>query len=331
MAKKVLKNILAAAIALPFCMCAFTACGEEENFDIVNVYMPDGAPALALAGLMAGDTDADRLEYCVVNPIKIQSMVTGENADVCILPLSAATKFLGDGETYQMLGTVTHGNLYLISRADTTIYDAENLGGLIGKKVGVLQLASTPGLAVKTALTRCGVPFAENGVAADKVNLVSMSGEADIALLEEGGVEHFIMAEPEVTALKRQGFSVIGNVQELYGENGYPQAVMVAKRALIEEDEVFVRAFMQNVQTSVEWAKTASGADIVAAVTAHLENENYATKLDATSLLRGVVARCGVRFENAAESKADVLEFLQAAGELNPNLATLPQDGFFFE
>ena len=71
--------------------------------------MPDGAPALAMAQLMVSESDTE--SYHVVDSSTIQTYVTGENpkADLCILPLNLASKLLGTGETYQMLGTVTHG------------------------------------------------------------------------------------------------------------------------------------------------------------------------------------------------------------------------------
>ena len=76
-------------------------CKEEKNTD-VTVYMPDGAPALALAGLMAEDTEEDGVSYKVVPATAIASKVTykeeEKNADLCVMPVTAASKLLGKGE-----------------------------------------------------------------------------------------------------------------------------------------------------------------------------------------------------------------------------------------
>ena len=70
----------------------FVGCngGKTEEGEVV-VYMPDGAPALALAGLMAEDTDTDGVTYNVVPATAIASKVTykeeEKNADVCVMPL----------------------------------------------------------------------------------------------------------------------------------------------------------------------------------------------------------------------------------------------------
>ena len=52
--KKVLKKwmaLLCAAVCGVGCAVGFSACGEDTIDKEVTVYMPDGAPALALAGL----------------------------------------------------------------------------------------------------------------------------------------------------------------------------------------------------------------------------------------------------------------------------------------
>ena len=142
---------------------------SEETSAIVperelTVYMPDGAPALSMAKLMAEDTETDGFAYKVVAPSLIASKVTNKemanNADFCVLPVTAASKLLGTGEKYQMLGVVTHGNLFLISK-DGKQFTAENLSTLKGKKVGVLQIKEVPGLTFKTVLNKYGIPFEE--------------------------------------------------------------------------------------------------------------------------------------------------------------------------
>ncbi len=126
----------------------------------ITVCMPDGAPALALAKMMRDDTDSDGVTYKVVDSGSISAQVTysdeAKNADLCVLPITAASKLLGSGEKYIMLGTVTHGNLYLISK-DGEAITAENISSLQGKKIGVLQMNNVPGLTLKTVLVKYGL------------------------------------------------------------------------------------------------------------------------------------------------------------------------------
>lgn len=129
-----------------------------------TVYMPDGAPALAMAKLMWEDTQDDGLVYKVVAPTMISSQVTykddSKNADFCVLPITAASKLLGSGENYKMLGVVTHGNLYLLAK-DGTPLTAENISLLQGKTVGVLQMNEVPGMTLKTVLNKYGLSYKE--------------------------------------------------------------------------------------------------------------------------------------------------------------------------
>ena len=46
------------------CILPYGGCRETEENEL-KVYMPDGAPALALAGMMAADTEDDGVSYYV--------------------------------------------------------------------------------------------------------------------------------------------------------------------------------------------------------------------------------------------------------------------------
>lgn len=130
----------------------------------ITVCMPDGAPALALAKMMQEDTAEDGVTYKVVDPTLIASTITYQdqtkNADLCVLPVTAASKLVGNGEKYKMVGVVTHGNLFLISK-NGEVLTAENMQSLKGKTIGVLKINEVPGLTLKAVLNKYGIPFEE--------------------------------------------------------------------------------------------------------------------------------------------------------------------------
>ena len=130
----------------------------------VTVYMPDGAPAMALAEMMANDEEGDEVAYKVVDPALISSTVTNKdmdkNADMCVLPVTAASKLLGKGTDYKMVGVVTHGNLFLISK-DGEVVTEENMSVLNGKTIGVLKINEVPGLTLKVVLNKYGLKYEE--------------------------------------------------------------------------------------------------------------------------------------------------------------------------
>jgi NitT/TauT family transport system substrate-binding protein len=297
--------------------------------------MPDGAPALAMAQMMAEDTPDDGVTYKVVDASKIAIKVTykdeAQNADMCVMPVNLASKHLGNGENYTMLGAVTHGNLYLISK-DGAEYTAENLSSLVGKKVGVLQINAVPGLTLKSTLNKYDIPWQEltneEELAADKVNLIAITGADAVGTV---AADYFMIAEPAATAQAKKGYTIVGSLQQLYGgEKGYPQAVLVAKKSLVEEKENWVKDFVSKVEEGGAWLESASGEDIVAAVSAHMEDKTSSTSLKAPLLSTAVLERCGIYFTYAAACSVEVEEFLEGLLSVSDKAAAIPQSAFYW-
>ena len=94
---------------------SLSAVGCEESADNISVYAPDGAPALSLVKAM---DCLDGYDFNIVGADVIQTVVTGDKkADICILPINLASKILNGKDDYKMLGVVTHGNFYLLSKS----------------------------------------------------------------------------------------------------------------------------------------------------------------------------------------------------------------------
>ncbi|MBE7077846.1 MAG: ABC transporter substrate-binding protein [Clostridiales bacterium] len=322
----------------------YASCKETEKEDL-KVYMPDGAPALALAGMMAADTEDDGVSYHILRtesdptllPSKLTNNDEAKNADLCVLPVNAASKLVGNGEKYQMLGAVTHGNLYLLAKEGVTL---DNLSSLIGKTIGVLKINDVPGLTLKATLNKKNIPWQEVGndgeKAEDKVNLLAIAGADAVGATDADGnllADYYMVAEPAATAQsKAKKYAIVGDIQALYGgENGYPQAVLVAKKSVVESRGEWTEEFVEKVETSIEWLWTASGEQIVTAVNAHMDDKNTVTSLKAPLLTSEVLGRCGIRFTYAKECKNEVNAFLTDLITVNSKAAAIPQDGFFWE
>lgn len=313
---------------------SFSACSKPQE---IRVYMPDGAPAIAMAGVMNADTANDEASYFVVKPTLIASKVSfqnqAENADVCILPLTAAAKLLGNGANYQTIGTLTNGNLYLVSNQGVQ-YSKQNLSALIGSTVGVLQLANVPGLTLKAV-------FAQNGLGdsyatlssaplADKINL---KGITDNQAGEVEGVNTYLLAEPAATALCRrkasEGYQIVGDLQALYGEGeGYPQAVIVVKNTLLESRLEWVNSFVQQVQSSTQFALTATADTLVQLINAHLEDNTSQSSLQPAVLTQEVRSRLGIAFKAVSQSKTQMQAYLQEIAQIDSSFG-IPQEAFY--
>ena len=335
--KKII-SMITALVCTVGCMagCFGSSDSGKDALEDVTVYMPDGAPALALAQLMHEDTEEDGVEYYVTKADAIASKVSFEdatkNADLCVMPLNLAAKNAKVQENYVMLGSVTNGNLYMIAK-DETQYTADNVSSLIGKTVGVLQINNVPGLTFKTVLSNHGVAWIElknnDKAVEDKVNLVAL---ADATAVATTAADCFVIAEPAVTAqVTKNGFHIVGDLQALYGgENGYPQAVLVANKHFVTANGGWVETFSEKVANAATWLKTATGEQIVTAINGHLDSTLGETSLKAPMLQAATLARCGVKFVPSADCKSAAVKLLNEYIAINTNAAAIPQDGFFW-
>ncbi len=310
-----MRKILAGALAVCLCFTGlFVACGEKKK-DEIYVYTPDGAPALAFAYAMHEDRADDGVSYEVVNPATIESYLTyrdeEKNADICALPLNTASKLLGSGEKYQLVGTATNGNLYLLSD-NGVAYTRENLALLKGKTVGVVQLPNVPGILFKMILKDLDIAYTElkNGEQpqADKVNLKAGAPEG---VMPTQGIEAFVAPEPQASVkVLKTSLEFVGSLQELYGgEQGFPQAVVVAKRSLLEKKPKAVETIVEKLIEGEKWLETAEISSICGAVASHL-TKGLTPSLTEKNLSRLAVENSSVCFTSAQARKAEINEFL---------------------
>ncbi|MGN1103542.1 MAG: hypothetical protein ACI4QI_01570 [Candidatus Coproplasma sp.] len=333
--KKFLAILCTAVMAVGLAL-GVTACNKVE-VGKYKVYAPDGAPALALAQLCTDDES----EYAitVVNSTTISTYVTGENpqADFAIVPVNAAVKMLGSGENYQMLGTVTHGNLFLLKKANGVDITTDNLSTLVGKTVGVINLANVPGLMLKVILQQNNIPYNQltegAEVAADKVNLKDVKATEAIPTNTE--CDYFVVPEPAATTkINETGgkLSIAASLQTLYGgEDGYPQAVAVAKTSVIESDKKAVDNFIKALKDNQTWINNSdtSAETIVNAIQSKLTADLTPT-FTAANLNATVIANCGIRFTSNADGKQAVLDILTKLNAVSNNAWGTPADAFFY-
>ena len=305
-----------------------------------SVYAPDGAPALALVNAI--EDKAEEFEYHVVDPSTIQTYVTGAEpeADFCILPVNLASKVLGTGTVYKMLGTVTNGNLFFLSSEDNEDLTEDNLSTLVGKSVGVVQLPNVPGLTLQAVLNKYDIDYqiVENDgeKATDKVNLIAFdpanvtpAGECDYYLCPEPAASTKIKG----TASAQKPFRMAGDLQALYGgEEGYPQAVLVAKKSVLEGDKTdkdAVEKMLSYMEESGAYLKTVTPDTVLSALDG-VRTEGLSASFNANNLTNEVIANCSVRFSPSSECKKRVNAFLEELIAVNESAAKAVSDDFFY-
>ena len=328
---------IACAAAAVFVL-GVSACAEDTGSGEFSytVAMPDGAPALAAARLMVEDMQfGGEVNYTVVNSNAITQQISGGVADICILPVNAAVQLAGSGETYSLLGTVTHGNLYMLSakHPDEQI-TVSNLKSLVGKTVGCIQLSSFVGNVFKIILEDNDIPYtvveSVSDAKSDSVNLINIA-EPSTGITPAAESDYMIGAEPLVTAktTAAPALKIVGDIQALYGENGFPQAVMLAKNSVIEQNGEFIADFISAVEANAEWIAS-DDADMTAIVNAINANYGGATSsLNANNLNSTVISRCAIEFVPATECRQEITGFIDKLEAVTGTTLTIA-DKFFY-
>lgn len=328
---------IACAAAAVFVL-GVSACAEDTGSGEFSytVAMPDGAPALAAARLMVEDMQFGvEVNYTVVNSNAITQQVSGGVADICILPVNAAVQVAGSGETYSLLGTVTHGNLYMLSakHPDEQI-TVSNLKSLVGKTVGCIQLSSFVGNVFKIILEDNDIPYtvveSVSDAKSDSVNLINIA-EPSTGITPAAEFDYMIGAEPLVTAktTAAPALKIVGDIQALYGENGFPQAVMLAKNSVIEQNSEFIADFISAVEANAEWIAS-DDVDMTAIVNAINANYGGATSsLNANNLNSTVISRCAIEFVSATECRQEITGFIDKLEAVTGTTLTIA-DKFFY-
>ncbi len=221
-----------------------SACGNTQDSQTVSLYVPDGAPALSVATLLADSHVGDAtVDVSIVNATEISAKVISETADMAILPTNMASILYNNGEPYQLVSINTFGLLYIVSgQAEATIDD------LVGEVVCCIGKGSVPQYVLEKVLSSIGIEYAHSATPiAGKVALNYFSSGADIIpQLASGKVKFALLGEPAAsksvsvaTNMGKQLHIAIDLQQQwsdITGAYGYTQAGLFVKTQFIENN-----------------------------------------------------------------------------------------------
>lgn len=321
--KKILTVLL--SIICVFGIIGMSACNPQEEIDkrelSVNFVVPDGAPALSIAKLINDDASfGGKVNYRIVAAENIKSFVvgSGEKADIALVPVNMASLLLGTGSEYKGVATVTHGNLYLLSKDETAVTSENASQMLKGKTVAVVNLANVPGLTVKAMLKKTGIAFTEDEAEknAENVLLTGIAG-TDIAVkLNTGAADYVVAPEPAVSTItgKVPAIKKVAGLHDIYGK--YPQAIMVVKSGFLEKHKDFIIKVFDAMTENAEWIvkNPAAAAD---AVKSKLQ-EGATPSFSAENTTESSVKGCNIKPEPMNSSNIDEINaYIEAIMQFN--------------
>lgn len=289
-------------ICLSIVLCVFIGisligCGADE--DVLRIYMPDGAPALAMGKLMHDNNSLgwDDVDYTVVSSSNISNCILQKTADIAILPINLASKILKDGENYKVVATVTNGNLYIVGNSNLS-----SLSDLKNKVVGVIGEGNVPDLNFKYLLSSSDIGFEENeSVVENKVALRYFANASElIPLLKRGDMRFGLLPEPAVSKLlsMASNYSIELDLQELWSGGSYPQAVLVVRKGLCK-DSKFMENLLREMKENVGWILDNSEL-AVEAINNNLDDGVVASLQSSISV--SAISNCNIRVVSTTES-----------------------------
>lgn len=321
--KKLLSLFLSVCLIFVFCLIG---CKDKSN----NIYIvcPDGAPALSLTLVMKNNYENVKTE--IVNSQKIGGYITGENpkADICVLPINMASKLVGDGKTYKMLGTITHGNFYFLSKKNISV-NSLNLNELIGKTIGVIQLKNVPGLTLKYSLKNKNVPFTEisdiNNKSSDKVNLLPIS----LMQLKSDDIDLFLVPSPTSDIqISTTPLNLVGSLQEIYNGKGFPQAIIVVKNSLINNNPKLIKSVLADLENCNEFL-TIENKDIICNLISKNLESGLTPVFTKENLTQNTIDNSSIKFVSIKENKDEVNSFIQNLKSVDDSCVDLFNETFF--
>ncbi len=252
------KRFLLLFLSLMLMISLAFGCGKDtvKEHKTIKFCYPDGIPALTVAKLIKENPVIDKsttIDYEMEkSPDLLVTKVLKEEADIAIVPSNLAAQAFNKDLSYKIAGTSIWGTLYL-----TSTEDIEGFEELKGREIYSFGKGLTPDLALRLILSENGINPDEDVKitylnAASEVGPAFLGGKTNLALLPEPLATSVMMKKEDariILDLNKEWSNIIGT------ENGYPQASLIIKSDLIENDLEFVENFIKTYKESMKWAK----------------------------------------------------------------------------
>ena len=169
----------------------------SQDTSSINIYVPDGAPALAVASLMKeGATLASRPVVVTIGTgASVKTALLSGLADIVILPTTACASLYNQDKDIKLHSVTTWGVLYLIGQ------QAGGLNDLVGEVVYSIGRNDTPGILFRKYLDYHNIPYVESQTpGSGKVAITYVNDAKDvIPHLKAGSVKYAVLGEPAVS------------------------------------------------------------------------------------------------------------------------------------
>ena len=317
--KKIIKKTLAITIILALLATlsiALISCNDKSEQQI-NVVVPDGAPALAIANMLKSGFEYENYKVnfeIVAGAAEVSAKITAKQADISILPTNIAAKLYSNNVDIKLVAANIFGVLYIVGTEQI-----ESISDLRGQKILVTGQGGTPEFVLKFLL----------GDAYSDVNVEFIAQGSDaIAALKAGTAKFALLGEPAASmAVAKANAIMLFDLQDEWekktGNDGYPQAGTIATTNLIENHSGFLKAFLKEVQKNVTYIVETPTGEINEA----LKNNNSLVNFGSPA----IIERCNIRYISGNEVKSSLISYYEIMMSNNAQFigGKLPAESFY--
>lgn len=191
---------------------------SSDGSDTANILCPVGAPSLAFVSEYENITENGKIDF-VDGSDQLVAELSKDNSeyDIIVAPINLGAKLIAsDQSDYRIQAVITWGNLYLVGTSKEALSQTGELA-LFGE--GAVPQLIVEATNIETSLTPTYYQ------SATLVQQQLLAGNVQVGLLAEP------LASATIAKAKQSGLelSIITDLQESYGEDGYPQAAIFVK------------------------------------------------------------------------------------------------------
>ena len=273
--KKNLKNILALCLTLAL-VFALAACGqktdepdeqqteqqtENDTPAHYSIAALKGPTAMGLVKLMqdseSGETSGNDYTFTLAGSADevTPALIKGELDMACVPANLAAVLYNKTEGEIEVLAVNTLGVLYIVENGESV----QSMADLKGKTIVAAGKGSTPEYALRYLL-------AENGIDPDSDVTIDWKSEHSecVAALASGQATIALLPQPFVTVAQgkieglRMALDLTKEWDALGNGSSLITGVIVARRAVVEENPAAVNEFLKDYAASVDWVNAST-------------------------------------------------------------------------
>lgn len=161
-------------------------------------------------------------------------------------------------------------------------------------------------------------------------------GSELIPALRQGAVSFGVLAEPAATKLenltKDEKVWYRLDIQALWGdEKAYPQAVMLVKESLLNTCPELVNSIAAKFEGNAAWVYEHKDETVEAIYKNSVAEEGITPSFNAAILNKSVVDNCNIGWQNAADAKNSVKDYLKEIIAIEAKSAAEASDELFYD